>query len=216
MSVIIPSLVHAACKVALAPDPVLVTAIGVKSVVRTSEGSHGLFDVALEQPIDPKTALLFATMNLKSSEPLGGIDAFMDDDKPSIIHVVTSQDVIASANVSADGNTTFGSGFQGITHPSTGEYDFQLSRALTVQGSLFKDATILVTPGAAGIAPSWSVVDATHFKVLLADTSAAAKDAAFSIALVPNDAGPHGFDVSFSLLISDLSSTGAIPATTTT
>lgn len=208
MAVIIPSLIHAACHVSVEDtDPKLVSTIGISTVKRSSGSTAGAYELKLEQPVDPKTALLFASVNASAAVP-PAIQAVINGDNPSTVYVYASLQLLASGNLYGDGATGITSGFVGANHPGKGEYEFQLETPLNMQSNTYGDATILVTPGSSGTLAYWNAVDATRFKVFLQNLDGEGVDGPFSIAVVPTGFGYT--DCDFSLLIADLSAAGVV------
>jgi hypothetical protein len=210
MAIIIPSLIHAACHVSLEEaDPKLISGIGVVSVKRTYGSSAGAYDVKLEQPVDPKTALLFASVNGSAGAP-PAIQAVMNDGDPSVVYVYATQQVIASGNLYGEGAVGSTFGFTAAARVAKGEYEFQLETTLKVQNNTYADATIVVTPCASATMAFWNVVDEKRFKVFLQTVDGEGTDGPFSVVVLPN--GQLSADCDFSLMVADLSAAGVVAA----
>lgn len=214
MAILIPSLIHAACIVSVQTSnsqPRLVSALGVKSVARTSPDSFGAFDLKLEQSIDPKTALLYATVNWTMGPP-ASIQAVTDPTDPALVHVYTSQNMVAGGNFTAAAASGNAFGIQGVGHPSTGVYKLTLASPLPRQNDGYDGVGIFVTSESAKTFAYWTVTSDTEFEIDTTDETGSSVDAGFSLALLPIGQGSFTVDCDFSLLVADLGAAGVLPS----
>ncbi len=212
MAILIPSLIHAACTVSVQTkdnQPRLVSALGVKSVARSAQSSLGAFDLKLEQSIDPKTALLYTAVNW-SLGPAVSIQAVMDSEDATLVHVYASQNVVASGNFEPEIMLNNSYGLSSFARRSTGAYHFTLAAPLPTNHDVFDGVSILVTPKSPKTLVSWAVLTSTEFEVYTTDPEGTAVDSAFSLVLLPSGQGSFTVDCDFSLLVADLGAAGVL------